>query len=183
MTKHIMLDLEALDPKIGGVLVSVGAVYFDLDTGELSDEFYCELSKYAIEEQCQVYNRTISINCLQWWMQQSTKARDVFKKKDNQEHSFRQALINFQRFVRDDKIRIWGNGADFDNVFLADCFKAAKIGLPWSGRYNRCYRTVKSMFGHKAKLVRVGAHHNALDDAKTQALHLIAMLKDMRVNE
>jgi exodeoxyribonuclease VIII len=178
-----MLDLEALDPKIGGVLVSIGAVYFDFETGELGDTFYREISRQGLEEQYKEYNRTISLRCLQWWMQQSDGAREVFQAKDCHGNDFKTALRAFRQFVDGPKTRIWGNGADFDNVFLADCYKSVGLRLPWSFRYNRCYRTVKNMFGHKAKLVRVGNHHNALDDAKTQAVHLMAMMKGEKVNE
>ena len=43
---------------------------------------------------------------------------------------------------------------------------------PWSYGKNRCYRTMKRIFGENVPLVRQGVHHNGLDDAITQAVHL-----------
>jgi hypothetical protein len=42
----------------------------------------------------------------------------------------------------------------------------------WSYSRNRCYRTMKRMFGEGVKVSRHGVHHNGLDDAITQAVHL-----------
>ena len=63
-------------------------------------------------------------------------------------------------------------GADFDNSILNFAFTKAGIPIPWSPWSGRCYRTIKSIF-NGVKLSRKGTYHNALDDAKTQALHLI----------
>lgn len=179
---NIMLDLEALDPSAGGVLVSIGAVYFDFEQG-LGDELYVELSQEGVKEQIEQYGRTISVRCLYWWMQQSDGARRVFKENMGQTH-FIDALRQFKDFYQlGGKPKLWGNGADFDNVFLKNCYDSVGMKLPWSFRNNRCYRTVKNMFGNRAKLERIGSHHNALDDAKTQALHLIKMMEGVHVNE
>ena len=67
---------------------------------------------------------------------------------------------------------IWGNGAAFDNVVLASAFRATGMQVPWAFWNDRCYRTVKSLFSN-VKLKRSGTHHNALDDAVTQAKHLL----------
>lgn len=182
MARHIMLDLEALDPSKTGVLVSIGAVYFDFATGELGDEFYVEISRQGIKQQIEEYGRTISVDCLIWWMNQSDQAREVFNPKMKQ-MNLPDALHLFSEFVGGEKVRIWGNGADFDNVFLKSCYDSLELRLPWSFRYNRCYRTMKNLFGHRAKLERVGAHHNGLDDAKTQAVHLMKMMEGLWINE
>ncbi len=47
---------------------------------------------------------------------------------------------------------------------------------PWNFWNNRCYRTLKNLHP-KIELVRTGVHHHALADAKTQALHLLEILK------
>lgn len=176
--KHLMIDLEALDSNSTGVLVSLGAVYFDINTKELGDEFYMEVSKQGQKDQLE-WGRTISLDTLQWWMQQSDNAREVFSSKLNQVN-FETLLSEFSKFCKP-KTRVWGNGADFDNVFLRSCYQSAGLKCPFSFRYNRCYRTIKNLYGHKAKLERIGTHHDGLDDSKTQALHLIRMLE--KVNE
>jgi hypothetical protein len=71
-----------------------------------------------------------------------------------------------------DSLQIWGNGADFDNVILSSAYRNTGHVTPWGTYKNRCYRTIKSANRHVA-MARTGTHHNALDDAKSQAQHLI----------
>ena len=59
---------------------------------------------------------------------------------------------------------------DFDNIILGSLYDAFGLRKPWS--YSR-YRTVKNLgIGPRTPKVREGVHHNALDDAITQARHL-----------
>ncbi len=73
-----------------------------------------------------------------------------------------------------DVVKIWGNGADFDNVILTSAYKRNDLELPWRYTNNRCYRTLKSLYP-EIKLERSGTHHNALDDAISQANHLMSI--------
>ena len=89
----------------------------------------------------------------------------------------KKSLEGFAKFVGDpSKARVWGNGASFDNPILANAYRAVNLDPPWRFWNDRCYRTVKSMFGKNVKLERIGEHHNALDDAKSQADHLIRIM-------
>lgn len=74
-----------------------------------------------------------------------------------------------------DEIRVWGNGAAFDNVILASAYRRVTAGTPWQYWNDRCYRTVKALHPD-VPMQRTGDHHNALDDAISQAHQLIAML-------
>jgi exodeoxyribonuclease VIII len=47
--------------------------------------------------------------------------------------------------------------------------------VPWQFWNSRCYRTVKSLYPDN-KLKRSGTYHNAVDDAESQARHLIELL-------
>jgi len=49
---------------------------------------------------------------------------------------------------------------------------------PWYFWNDRCYRTMKSLYP-QIPMERDGVHHNALDDAISQARHLMAILKCM----
>jgi exodeoxyribonuclease VIII len=80
-----------------------------------------------------------------------------------------------------DMLRIWGNGANFDNALLAAMYRAAKMEAPWHYWNDRCYRTIAAMF-MKTKVERVGTGHNALDDATTQALRLLKMQEEAGFN-
>jgi exodeoxyribonuclease VIII len=71
---------------------------------------------------------------------------------------------------------VWGNGASFDNTILTETYKRLGRTPPWPFWKDRCYRTVKSMFPN-VPMERSGTHHNAMDDALTQAQHLIEINK------
>lgn len=173
----IMLDLETLDTTSTAVIVSIGATYFDLQSGILGDPFYVEISSQGLKDQA-YKGRTINIDTIIWWMGQTAEARSVFLSNEHEKVGTASALEQFAAYAtKHGKSNIWGNGMDFDNVILASCYKTFMIEQPWGTFNNRCYRTAKSMLGHKAQLEREGTYHQACDDAISQALHLIAMTR------
>jgi len=88
-----------------------------------------------------------------------------------------EALGDFSRFCWENQVSgMWGNGATFDNVIMSNAYKLTGLEQPWKFWYDRCYRTIKSLYP-QAQLKRVGTHHNAVDDAESQALHLIDICK------
>lgn len=171
MTRKIMVDLETLGTQPGSVILSIGAVEFDIDKG-LGETFYAVIS-HASSRQAGL---TEDANTLAWWAKQSDAAREILRHVDDANApTLRTALHEFGEFLkRDDEV--WGNGSDFDNVLLASAYEAVGIPLPWKFWNNRCYRTLKNL-RPDIRLERVGTHHNALDDAKTQAIHAIQLLR------
>lgn len=182
--KHIMVDLETLGTRAGCAVLAIGAVEFSPDTLVLGAEFYAVVSRYS----CARRGLFEDSETLSWWDDQSEAAREVLRLASVPETSqtLPQALGAFNRFLfalgapRD--LRLYGNGADFDNPILTAAYAAAEMDYPvrFGGR---CYRTLKSLdelfgsdFAAPAK-ERVGTYHNALDDAKTQAAHLLDIVK------
>ena len=176
---HIMLDLETLDTSSSAVVLSIGAVAFDPGTnalGALGDKFYVEMTEDVGTQQAR--GRTISGDTVRWWMQQDVLAKRVFAvpPPDGVErvNTF-EALTRFGIFVAangDRDVELWGNGADFDNAILGSLYDAFGLRKPWSYSRNRCYRTMKNRGIGPRRPARIGTHHNALDDAITQAVHL-----------
>ncbi len=76
---------------------------------------------------------------------------------------------------------IWGNGASFDNTILEECFRRTALEMPWGYYNDRCYRTLKNL-APNVKLERLGTFHNALDDARSQAAHAVAVLNHLGVS-
>lgn len=174
--KHIMLDLETLDTASSAVVISIGAVAFDPRTNALGDKFYVEMTEDTTAQQAR--GRTISGDTVRWWMQQDALAKRVFSESIDgvdRANTF-EALSRFGLFVAangDRDVELWGNGADFDNIILGSLYDAFGLRKPWSYSRNRCYRTMKNIgIGPRRPQVREGVHHNALDDAITQAVHL-----------
>jgi exodeoxyribonuclease VIII len=166
-----MLDLETMGTVAGSPIIAIGAVMFGKEG--LGEEFYTQVSL----ESCAAYGMRPSGSTVIWWMKQSDEARAAFKNNDSAP-TLPEALVAFKKWLPDDS-KVWGNGADFDNVLLAAAYSACGILLPWKYYNNRCYRTMRELFKN-VPVERVGVHHNAVDDAKTQAMHLMAGMRALR---
>jgi len=172
MTTHIMIDLETLGTTADATILSIGAVRFDLETGTVYDHnshtFY---KSVTIDSQPA---RQISGDTIAWWMAQSTAAKTVFTEP---KVSLWNALMDLREWVNTSPEfghpNVWSNGADFDLPMLVHAYSQEKIILPWKPYAGRCYRTYKNLPGARdVKVIRVGEHHNALDDAIYQAEHV-----------
>lgn len=159
-SNHIMVDLETADNVATAAIVSIGAVIF---AGPRAGEtFYT-----AVDLQSSLTaGLTMSVDTMQWWGNQSAEARAVFD--DPMRVPLVEALAAFDEFVPEGA-KVWGNGASFDNAILAMAYRLCGLDLPWKFWDDRCYRTVAA---HLPRRVQQGTHHNALDDAISQADHL-----------
>ena len=177
---NLMLDLETLGTRPGCVILSVGAVFFDPDSDTLGDEFHSIISLFESEDA----GLTTSAETCTWWSKQSVEAKKILSEvtEDTAPHP-RDVFLAFNGFLGSygdpKKVLMWGNGADFDNVLLLAAYEQVGVPIGWGNYNNRCYRTIKNL-RKNIKLERQGVHHNALDDAKHQARHLIQLLKDIK---
>lgn len=157
----------SLEPN--AVILSIGAVQFNREG--LGDEYYGILNVQSQIDK----GRIISASTLKWWAAQSDDARKVLTAP---QLGVSYALTEFGQWLEPDT-RVWGNGASFDNVLLATLYSDFGIKKPWGYDKDRCYRTLKNIAAeawHKP-IPRFGTYHNALDDAKTQALHAIQLME------
>lgn len=162
----IMLDLETLATTPDAVIVSIGAVQFNDDGITARFHMPCNIVGTG---------RRIDDSTVKWWMGQSDEARKVFN--DPVAGELSEVLTQFLNWAGPDQ-PIWGNGADFDNAIMMNACKF--YGYDWSYKRNRCYRTLKSLAPH-ITLQRVGTYHNAVDDAESQAKHLLAIAKELNI--
>jgi inhibitor of KinA sporulation pathway (predicted exonuclease) len=109
-----------------------------------------------------------------WWMKQSEAARKEIVEASS---DLDETLEEFTQWLPTDS-KVWGNGADFDNVILSAAYQKVGQTLPWKFWNNRCFRTVRSLCNVPYKFE--GTAHNALDDAKNQALHLIQIMDALK---
>lgn len=173
---NIMLDLETLGVSPGCSILSIGAVTFDQNG--VGKKFYQAIT----QESCERAGLVADPDTVAWWKLQSPEAQEaVFNPKDPT--TFWWALGLFEEWLSEvcpelgDRI-IWGCGAAFDNAILAKAYVIARQerdAQPWKFWNDRCYRTVKALHPDMPMPKRVGTHHNALDDAESQALHLITL--------
>ena len=167
---QVMLDLETMGNTPNAAIIAIGAVKFNKDC-VLPDKFYRVVD---LESSVRLGGKIDSSTVL-WWMQQDQAARDAFKQEG--EHIL-QVLADFTEWLDCDNAEVWGNGVAFDNVILASAYRNAHLQVPWKFWNDRCYRTMKSLYPN-VKMDRVGTHHNAVNDAESQALHLIEIFKYM----
>jgi len=171
MLDNFMVDLETMGNGPEAAIISIGVVGMDFENGELGDEFYAVVDlQSSIDNGGKVDPSTIS-----WWMMQSEDARELFK-MDGELLPSTLAKLALWLKQRSPKPKIWGHGATFDNVILSSAYKNAGLHRPWSYREDRCYRTIKAMFPGVPEMEQIGTVHNALDDAKHQARHLLHLM-------
>ena len=178
---NVMIDLETYGQVPGCGIVSIGAVFFDPSSGKLGRELDLVVSKKSSLEA----GLKEDIETLLWWDTQSTAARKALIQAEDglpsETVGLGSALMQLRDFLHpSSKVMVWGNGSDFDNAILACAYQALRWPLPWKFWNNRCYRTLKNMHPELAIPKRTGVHHNALDDAKTQALHAMQILRKVR---
>jgi hypothetical protein len=169
----VMVDLETMGTGPDAAIIAIGAVEFDPVAGDTGETFYEVVSLESSVQGGGVIDPSTVI----WWLGQSEDARSAVRAEGVHINI---ALIRFaewlgRRALADD-LRLWGNGAGFDNVVLEAAYRRGLRHCPWHFWNNRCYRTMKGMYPD-VRAVRSGTHHNALDDAMTQAQHLIAIMQ------
>lgn len=161
---NVMIDLETLGLGPDAMVLSIGAVVFDMEKG-LGDTFYLEISPETSPGK-------MDVGTVKFWMEQ---AKEGNMPPMNGIWFHDEAFYNFYAWLQAvcnyklDDLIIWSNGTDFD---IPKCKKA-----PWKYNNVRDCRTVFKLCGHLVdKTARTG-YHNALADAKWQAEYLIQLLK------
>lgn len=70
---NLMIDLESMGKKPNAPIVSIGAVFFDPQSGELGQEFYTAVNLESAMEQGAVPDG----DTILWWLRQSSEARSA----------------------------------------------------------------------------------------------------------
>ena len=172
--KDVMIDLETLGTTADAVILSIGAVKFNLESGDIDDKaFYASVS---VESNLDM-GRRISESTLNWWFDQTPEARQVFREpKQTLENSLRELIDWFEH----DQRRVWSNGADFDLPMLAHAFTQLGLTIPWQFWNSRCVRTYRALpAASSVPKPENKLAHNALHDAIAQAKHVQAIYAAM----
>ena len=159
----IMIDLETLGIDYNSVFWSIGAVKFNLKTGEIKDKFY-EIIDWQSSVEA---GRTINVDTLKWWIKQSNHT-ELLKEGD----SITNVLTDFSDWIPEGSC-VWGNGATFDIAKLEIAYTQLNIPIPWDFWNIRDVRTAVDLLKiNKEKYNFIGIKHNALDDALYQVKYL-----------
>ena len=166
---NVMIDIETLGTMTNSVILSIGAVQFGEDG--LGDEFYSTINiDSCLERGLVVEGRTIL-----WWMGQDDAARAALGQN---ELSLAAALQGLTNAFDWNNTLVWCNGLNFDLPILDTAYRACGTQAPWAYYNGRDYRTIKSELDRdvfKSLEVKPTVAHDALEDAKAQALTLLAI--------
>ena len=172
----IMVDIETLGKRPGSVILSVGAVEFDIKNAEILGEFYA-----VIDLESSIHNGlTVDSSILLWWMlDDQQEARNdilkVYEDEDEDVYDLSEVLIDISSFVEscreeDNDLRVWANPPSFDLMILESAFDVMYMEIPWKHYEMMDLRTLKKIYkGDRLKFEVKGVKYNALYDAKLQA--------------
>jgi len=183
--KDIMVDLETMDNTMTAKIVSIGAVECDLTTGEQGSSYYRVVNLKDSPG-------TINAETLYWWLEQSDSARQALTIPGKE--SSKEMCESFTRWVsclnsHNDTIRLWGNGASFDNAIIRQAFRYNGLEFPIKFWNDRDMRTIVGFYPSQLQEIwrrshiRTGTHHNALDDCKHQIEYCTHILQELGVKE
>ncbi|EOU4924913.1 3'-5' exoribonuclease [Escherichia coli] len=171
---HLSVDLETMGTNPDAPINSIGGKFFDPATGEMGPEF----SK-AID--LETSGGIIDRKTIKWWAKRSREAQSAIF---TDEISLDVALRLFIEFIEKNSggcfVKVWGNGANFDNVILRRSYERQGIPCPWLYYNDRDVRTIVELgnaigFDVRMAIPFEGVPHNALDDARHQAKQVSAI--------
>lgn len=173
-----MLDIETLGSKTTSAMLSIGAVMFDINTGETGIEFHEHINL----QDCLNQGFTVDRDTIMWWMKQSDDARKGIYEKTGS--PLKIVLKQFASYhnackeVNNESPQIWGNGASFDVTILQHAYEKLNMEIPWNFYDVRDVRTVVMYHPEvKANMEFEGVKHDALADCKHQIKYLIEITK------
>lgn len=169
--KDLMIDLETLGTTPECVVVSIGATFFDIEKKIIGPDFYVVLK---IQDQLDK-GRKIQADTLEWWFGQSNAAKSVFHEGSKLPIEVLNMLSTWLKAncsnSRD--LRVWGNGSTFDISIMENIYRQYNLKLPWGYNAIMDLRTFRRFVAKNQKVENIGTSHNALDDAKSQAVFVI----------
>jgi len=178
--KDCMLDLETLGVGTNAVVISIGAVMFDLDTHDrVGETFYTNVNVQS----CLDAGLTVNGGTLGFWLKQPDEARLALL--SDPIPFLKVACQKFAEYcTRNWAKTLWGNGATFDNIIIRNAFYAVGEQFPVHYRGDRDVRTIvdlaKRLGVGQERTTRVGVHHNALDDAMYQVGYVTDLYRKIK---
>ncbi|HFE3628671.1 TPA: 3'-5' exoribonuclease, partial [Escherichia coli] len=107
---HLMIDLETMGKNPDAPIISIGAIFFDPQTGDMGPEFSKTID-------LETAGGVIDRDTIKWWLKQSREAQSAIM---TDEIPLDDALLQLREFIDENSgeffVQVWGNGANFDNT-------------------------------------------------------------------
>ena len=159
----VMLDIETLDVLPSAVVLTFGALKFNVfDDTIYDDGLYLRID---VDEQI-TSGRTINESTIEWWGRQTPEVRDEALGDEG-----RISMLEFTKQLNKFLVgadRVWAQGPAFDMVIIEDLYRTIKVPCPWHYYQIRDSRTILKALGDD-RLPGREAAHNALADCYYQA--------------
>ncbi|HCN9495477.1 TPA: 3'-5' exoribonuclease [Escherichia coli] len=171
---HLMIDLETMGKNPDAPIISIGAIFFDPQTGDMGPEFSKTID-------LETAGGVIDRDTIKWWLKQSREAQSAIM---TDEIPLDDALLQLREFIDENSgeffVQVWGNGANFDSTILRRSYERQGIPCPWRYYNDRDVRTIVELgkaidFDARTAIPFEGERHNALDDARYQAKYVSAI--------
>ncbi|QLX44091.1 3'-5' exoribonuclease [Escherichia coli] len=178
---HLMIDLKTMGTNPDAPIISIGAIFFDPQTGDMGAEF---IKTIDLETAGGVIDR----GAIKYWWKQSREAQSAIM---TDEIPLDDALLQLREFIDENSgeffVQVWGYEASFDNVILRRSYERQGIPCPWSYYNDRDVRTIVELgkaidFDARMDIPFEGVRHNALDDARHQAKYVSAIWQKLIPN-
>ncbi|WP_089615900.1 exonuclease [Escherichia coli] len=175
---HLMIDLKTMGKNPDAPIISIGAIFFDPQTGDMGPEFSKTID-------LETAGGVIDRDTIKWWLKQSREAQSAIM---TDEIPLDDALLQLREFIDENSgeffVQVWGNGANFDNTILRRSYERQGIPCPWRYYNDRDVRTIVELgkaidFDARTAIPFEGERHNALDDARYQAKYVSAIWKKL----
>ncbi|EFK9528363.1 3'-5' exoribonuclease, partial [Escherichia coli] len=105
---HLMIDLETMGKNPDAPIISIGAIFFDPQTGDMGPEFSKTID-------LETAGGVIDRDTIKWWLKQSREAQSAIM---TDEIPLDDALLQLREFIDENSgeffVQVWGNGANFD---------------------------------------------------------------------
>jgi len=167
----LMIDTETLGKRHDAALLSIGAVFFDLQTCTLGPTFNRTINLVSSV----AHGGQMEAGAVLWWLRQSDAARKAVAYGGE---PIDLVLGDFATWIaqtcRHEDVRPWGNSDEFDISKIDGACKRLGMKSPWYWSHVRDFRTVRNLYPavEYNPADKDGTAHNALGDAVFQVHHL-----------
>lgn len=187
--RRIMIDLETMSSEKDAAILSLGAVQFGHGLHPDGSAFFYDKVDPQASEAAGLH---VSKSTMEWWDKQDLAVRaEAFSGT----RLLSAVLLDFESWCESQfggkdalqTLELWSKGSDFDLVVLANAYHQVLGYYPFNFRMHRCHRTLEAMMPPgllslaKNSIVQT-TKHNALSDAKYQAIIANVALSNMQFN-
>lgn len=171
---QMMVDIETLGNSSNSVLLSIGAVMFDIQTGETSEQFRVDIDP----ESCVKAGLHMDVSTVMWWLSQPKESQGSVVKSGGA--TLNEALDAFAKFINEHSPDgIWGNGARFDLGIIENAYHAIGQPTPWPFWTERDVRTLVSFAPDVKKSIVNDLPHDPISDCLYQIKYCSAIYRNI----